>query len=152
MGALAGALATLVTIVGGFLGIKQYYDQNPGDVSGQWVVENQTVKSTLTRYHNMKLTYSVFFVQNGNNLTGNGEKTVEQEDGKAPVQLVGKHRTRITINGSVSKDSIHANYVEDGTRRSSDGEFDWKHANGVWVGTFSSLAADSTGSSSLKRH
>jgi len=40
-GAWFGGLATLVTIVGGAVAIQQYYAQNPGDISGQWILEDQ---------------------------------------------------------------------------------------------------------------
>jgi len=151
LGALIGGLVSLVTIVGGVLAIMQYYEQNPVDINGMWIIQNQTVKTSDPLYNNMKLTYTVVFVQNGNSFTGTGEKTGEQDAGRALRELIGKERTRINITGSVTRNSIHADFVDHGKDRDSDGAFDWELKNGVWAGTFSSLAADSSGSSTLKR-
>jgi hypothetical protein len=151
LGAFIGGLVTLVTLTGGVLAIKQYIDQNPVDINGMWVVEDWTENSSDSRYKNMKLTYTAVFVQNGNSFTGTGEKTGEQDAGESLRELVGTERTRISIKGSITGNSIHANVVEYGKERKSDGEFEWQFKNGTWVGTFSSMAADSSGSSTLKR-
>jgi hypothetical protein len=152
LGALIGGLATLVTVGGGIVAIIQYIDQNPADINGMWTLGTQTEKTSDSRYQNLKLTYEVVFVQNGNSFTGSGEKTVEQDPGKAPIEFVGTERIHIDITGTIKGKSIHADFVEHGKDRDSDGAFDWKLQNGTGVGTFSSMAADSSGSSTLTRH
>ncbi len=149
-GALIGGLVSLVTIVGGVLAIMPLFTQ-PADINGTWIIGTQTEKTSLSSYQNMKLTYKVVFVQDGNSFKGTGEKTVEQEAGKSQRELIGKERTRVNVTGSVTRNSIHADFVDHGKDRDSDGAFDWELKNGVWAGTFSSLAADSSGSSTLKR-
>jgi hypothetical protein len=151
VGALIGGLVTLVTLVGGVLAIKQYIDQNPSNVNGTWAMENVTENTSNSRYRNMKLTYRVVLVQNGNSFTGTGEKTGEQVEGKPVRELIGKERTPIEITGSVNGNSVHASFVDHGTERESDGAFDWTLKNGGWRGTFSASAADSSGSSVLQR-
>jgi hypothetical protein len=150
-GGFVGALVTLVTLVGGALAIKQYYDQNPEDISGTWIIQTQLGKTEYQRYNNLKLTYTVIIVQNGSSFTGNGEKTSEQEPNRPPHELQGKARVPIEIAGSVSRNSIDAGVTEHGTERESHGEFHWERKNGSWAGTFSSTAADSGGESFLKR-
>ncbi len=151
VGAFIGGLVTLVTLVGGVIAIKQYYDQLLPDINGTWIIETQTTKTSLSRFQNLKLTYTVVFVQNGNSFKGTGEKTVEQDAGGSAHELIGRERTRINITGSVGANSIHADFVDHGKDRDSDGALDWALKNGAWAGTFSSMAADSSGSSSLKR-
>jgi hypothetical protein len=151
LGAVIGGLVTLVTLVGGVLAIKQYVDQNPSDVNGTWIIETQIQKTSESHYQNMKLTYEVVLVQNGNTFKGTGEKTAEQDAGTVLRELIGKERTRINITGNISGSTIHADFVEHGKDRDSDGAFDWELKHGSGVGTFSSMAADSSGSSSLKR-
>ena len=151
MGALIGALVTVVTLVGGLLAIKQYYDQNPNDIQGSWTIETLTANTTDTNYQDMKLVYSVFFTQNGNSFTGVGEKTGEQVKGKPMVNLVGTQRTHIDITGTISNSKIHANFTDHGKIRNSVGQFDWTLRSNAGEGTFSSTAADSSGTSSLAR-
>ncbi|MGD0989271.1 MAG: hypothetical protein ABR874_15765 [Candidatus Sulfotelmatobacter sp.] len=150
-GAWFGGLATLVTIVGGAVAIQQYYAQNPGDISGQWILEDQATKTSDSRYQNMRVRYLVNFVQNGNTFTGVGEKTGVQDEGKPMVELIGTERTQIKINGTVSRSAIHADFQDHGKLRTSDGAFDLKLNKSAWTGTFSCGAADSSGTSLLKR-
>jgi hypothetical protein len=150
-GAIMGGLATLVTVVGGVVAIIPYLNQ-PADINGMWILQTQTEKTSDSHFQNMKLTYEVAFVQNGNSFTGSGEKTVEQDEGKPPMEFIGTERTRIDFTGSITGKSIHANFVEHGKERKSDGLFDWTLKNGAGVGTFSSMAADSSGTSTLTRH
>jgi hypothetical protein len=152
LGAIIGGLATLATLVGGIVAIIQYVNQSPPDINGMWIIGTQTQKSSDSRYQNMKLTYEVVFVQNGNGFTGSGEKTVEQDQGKTPMKFVGTQRTHIDITGTITGKSIHVDFIEHGRDRNSDGAFNWKLENGAGVGTFSSMAADSSGSSTLTRH
>jgi hypothetical protein len=150
LGAFIGGLVSLVTIVGGVLAIMPYFEA-PADIHGTWVIETETEKTSLSRFQNMKLTYTVVFVQNGNTFKGTGEKTGEQDAGQPLRELIGTERTRMNITGTVTRNSVHADFVDHGKDRDSDGAFDWQLKNGAGVGTFSSMAADSSGSSTLKR-
>jgi hypothetical protein len=147
-GTVIGGVVTIVTLVGGVLGIKQYYDQNPRyDISGTWIIETRTNKTTYAPFKNLVLTYTVQFTQSGGSFTGSGEKTTESGH-----ELGGQAHTPIVITGGLSGNSIKASFVETGTKRESHGEFHWKLAkDGSWVGTFNSTAANSEGSSVLRR-
>jgi hypothetical protein len=150
-GALVGGLVTVVTLVVGVIAIIGYYDQNPGDINGTWIVQTLTETTSLSRYKGMSLKYDVQFVQNGNIFKGTGEKTEEQEAGQPPHDLEEKARTPIEITGTVTRSAIDAAFKEQGTERESHGEFHWKLKDGSGEGTFFSTAANSTGSTSLKR-
>src|SRR4029077_8582972 len=141
-------LVTAVTLIGGVLAIKQYYDQNLGrDVSGTWIVETKTQRTSYSPYTNLALTYTVEFIQNGATITGHGEKTTE-----AGHEVEGKAHTAIVFDGPLSGDSIDAYFTEKGMLLESHGEFHWKLATDQrWEGTFISTAADSRGSSVLRR-
>jgi hypothetical protein len=146
-GGFLGGIVAIVTLVGGMLGIKQYYDQNPPyHITGTWIIENKIEQTSYSPFKNLQLTYTVQFTQNGPSLTGSGEKTME-----AGHEIAGHAHTPIQITGNFAGDSIDASYAEDGVKRQSHGEFHWKLAKGgSWVGTFHSTAADSAGSSVLR--
>jgi hypothetical protein len=150
-GALVGGLVTVVTLLVGVIAIIRYYDQNPSDINGTWTVETLTETTSLSRYKGLTLKYDVQFVQNGNLFKGTGEKTEEQEAGQLAHTLEEKARTPIEISGTVTRSAIHGEFIEHGTERESHGEFHWKLKDGSGEGTFFSTAANSTGSTSLKR-
>jgi hypothetical protein len=147
-GALVGGLVTVVSLIGGLLGIKQYYAQNPSyDVSGTWIIETTTLQTSYTPYKNLALTYTVQFVQNGVSITGHGEKTTESGH-----EVAAKAHTPILLTGTLAGDSIDAAFTEKGLDRESHGEFRWKlDKEQRWEGTFTSTAANSQGSSVLRR-
>jgi len=113
-------------------------------MNGSWTIETKTVQTSYAPFKDLDLTYTVQFVQDGNNLKGSGEKTTE--NGR---DIAGKAHTPIKITGTINGNSIEASFTEEGSQRESHGEFHWKLKNGSGTGTFLSTAANSTGTSSL---
>jgi hypothetical protein len=151
-GVLVGGFVTLAGLGASAVSIVQYYDQNPGNnINGTWTVQTVTETTSLSRYRGMKLKYEVQLVQNGNKFRGTGEKIEEQDADHLPHTLEGKGRTPIELSGTVTRSAIDAEFTEKGTERDSSGWFHWSLKNGSGEGTFSSTAANSTGSSSLSR-
>jgi len=147
-GGMIGTAATVVTLIGGIVAIKQYHDQTPShDLSGTWTITNKIDQTSYSAFMNLELTYTVTITQSGPDFTGSGTKTMESGQ---PV--IGKAHTPIQIKGKLSKDSILASFIEQGTTRETTGEFRWKLAkDGSWVGTFFSDAANSKGTSVLRQ-
>jgi hypothetical protein len=148
LGTIIGGLVTVVSLIGGLIAIKQYYDQTPKyEISGTWIVETTTQKTSYVKYKNLALTYTIEFVQNGVNISGHGEKTTESGH-----EVEAKAHTPIVVTGTLVGDSIDASFTEKGLERESHGEFHWKFAKDQrWEGTFISTVADSQGGSVLRR-
>lgn len=68
-------------------------------------------------------------------------------------ELPSGQRTALRITGSIDGDTIHATFVESGTRRDSTGTFRWKIENeGTSLrGRFASNAARSSGVSVARK-
>lgn len=142
-------LVTLVTIVSGAIAIKDYFDHRPKyDLSGRWTIENAVERSTYSPYLNVRTSFTVAFTQNGNELTGVGEKTAIS--GHA---VAGHDHTPLKIHGTLDGGKIHATFTEEGIKRETSGVFDWEISDqgSRWVGTFFSTAADTSGPSILRR-
>lgn len=148
LGGMIGTAVTVVTLVGGIIAIKQYYDQTPShDLTGTWTVTDRIEQTSYSPFKNLELTYTVTITQNGPDFTGSGTKTMESGH-----PLIGKAHTPIEIKGKLNRDSILASFTEQGVERRTTGEFRWKLANdGSWVGTFFSDAANSKGTSLLSQ-
>jgi hypothetical protein len=145
--ALIGGAVTLVTLVGGGIGIAQYYQQEKiPDLTGTWTITNKTAQTSYSAYRNLEVTYTVTVTQSGSDFTGAGTKTTESGH-----QLSGKAHTPIRIKGTIQSHQIVASYTEQGIERQSSGGFSWKLAGDQkWVGTFYSDAANSSGASTLE--
>jgi len=144
---LIGGIVTGVSLVGGVIGIRQYFAQNPRvNINGTWVIALKIEKTSYAPYQNLDLTYTAQLIQDGNTFTGSGEKSTE-----AGHEVEGKAHTPIKIKGTLTSSSIDAEYTESGTERESHGEFHWKLQGGQWSGTFLSTAADESGTATLKQ-
>ena len=145
--ALIGGVVTLVTVVGGGIGIAQYYQQERiPDLTGTWTITNKTAQTSYSAYRNLEVTYTVTVTQSGSNFSGAVTKTTESGH-----QLSGKAHTPIRIQGTVQNHQIVASYTEQGIERQSSGGFSWKlTGDQKWVGTFYSDAANSSGASTLE--
>ena len=148
-GTLVGAAVTLVTLVGGALGILQALGP-PHDLTGKWTIIDKTEQTSYSPYQDLQVTYVVTITQEGTDLSGSGYKSAESGH-----PLFGKAQTPIEIKGKLKGlrgNSIDAAFTEQGAKRPVAGGFNWKLArDGKWAGTFYSGAADSSGSSTLSR-
>lgn len=147
-GALLAGAVTVVTLVGGAIGIVQYYQQNAiHDITGTWTITDKTAKTSYSPYQNLEVTYTVTVTQSGADFTGSGTKTTES--GHA---VIGRAHTPIEVKGKVVDNQIVASFTEEGTARRSTGGFNWKlTGDRKWAGTFYSDAANSSGASTLSQ-
>ena len=127
------------------------------DISGQWHLESITDKTTYNPYRNMRLKYTLYLTRNGVSLSGTSEKIYEKTESKKEKKYTGKGRVRGRIEGYLeknyfSKDKIHLHIVEDGRERQSTITYVLKLVSkDEFEGGFSSTAADSSGTATLKR-
>ena len=141
---MIAAVAALL-ILGGLIGIYTFRHNSPKfDLSGEWKIENAIQSTSFHAFQGLKLGYRVFLSQRGTDLTGTGEKWSEDDKWLPP-----KAHTPIQITASISGNKIFATFQETGAERTTAGTFDWTYQpeTNSLVGTFSSTAADSRGSS-----
>jgi hypothetical protein len=155
----------LATILGGatltllFFLIKEKYFPIP-NLSGKWYFETITTKSAYNPYKNMVLKYEAILLIEGNKVEGTTEKvyekTIKNQNGK---EYVGKNRIRGKIKGYIQKnyftrDKLFIHIIEDGQLRKSTTYYELEVIlkEGQLKGIFSSMIAESTGSSIWKRN
>jgi hypothetical protein len=135
-----------VGFVAGVIAIWEYL-QTPHtshDISGEWDVTNVTRETTYSPFQGLAVGYRLFLHQNGTELSGNGEKV--SEGGRA---IPAHQRTPLSITGGeIRGDKIAATFTDQGTKRSTTGEFVWTlHGERRFSGSFTSTAASSRGTS-----
>jgi penicillin-binding protein 1A len=118
------------------------------DVSGWWELSNRIETTNFPAYRGLRLGYRILLEQDGDRITGQGQKW--SENGR---RLPAAQRTPITITGSVEGGRVRLRFTEQGARRSSGGSFSWRLTPGGdrLSGSFASSAADTSGSSSAWR-
>ncbi len=116
------------------------------DLSGWWEVTNTIQSTNYPAYQGLRLTYRVQLEQDGNRITGRGQKWAE--DG-GPVSASA--RSPISIIGRVSGRQVILQFTERGARRSTDGSFSWIVSPGALHGSFTSTAAATSGGSVARR-
>jgi hypothetical protein len=140
---------TGLAVVGSFLGIYTFLQgYSRYDLSGKWIITNTIQSTSYQPYQGLKLDYTVFLSQHGTDITGYGEK--ESENGR---DLPPGAHNHISITGSIRGKKITATFVEEGTRRKTEGTFEWtcEPGNNTLAGTFTSTAADTAGLSAAQR-
>ena len=118
------------------------------DLTGEWVLTNTTESTSYKPFKGLQLGYRVFIQQNGNRIEGNGEKCWENGE-----TIPAGSRTSISLIGTVSLRDVFASCREKGRRRDTACAFEWRvlPSNAELVGTFTSTAARSSGSSVATR-
>jgi penicillin-binding protein 1A len=118
------------------------------DLSGWWEMTNRIESTNYAAYKGLRLGYRVQLEQDGNRLTGRGQKWTE--DGRT---LSSGARTPITVTGSIDGRTVTLRFTEHGTRRTTSGTFNWQLSadRTALRGSFSSSAADTSGSSTARR-
>lgn len=117
------------------------------DLQGVWSMTTSVESATYPAYVGLRLGYVLELIQQGDRLTGTGQKVAE--NGR---RLSGAARTPITVSGSVSGDRLILSFTEQGTRRSSDGKLVLhREDDEVLRGRFSSDAAQSGGRVEVRR-
>jgi hypothetical protein len=120
----------------------------PPDVSGPWDLTNAIDFTTYPDFAGLRIRFRVRLEQHGDRITGRGTKWAVNGELLPPRQ-----RTPIALDGSIQGRDVVLRFVEQGTRRLSNGGFRWRlSADGARMhGTFDSSAAGARGSSHARR-
>ncbi len=111
------------------------------NVAGSWALTTRVESSSYPRYAGLQLGYEIRLDQKGDHVTGSGKKITENGSEISP-----RGQTPLTISGTISGDRLTLNFVERGTRRSTQGKFVLiLDEAGRLRGRFSSSAAQSSG-------
>jgi hypothetical protein len=121
-------------------------DASAPDLSGWWEVTNTIQSTSYPAYRGLRLTYRVQLEQDGNRITGRGQKWAE--DG-GPVSAAG--RSPIRIVGRIAGRQVILEFTERGARRETRGSFSWIVSPDALHGSFTSSAAATSGGSVARR-
>jgi hypothetical protein len=115
-------------------------------VAGSWDLATNVESASYKAYHGMRLGYRVRLEQEGNRITGAGQKWTE--NGR---ELGPNARTPIKLEGTTDGQRLTLNFTEQGARRPSNGKFVLHVTeDGVLRGRFSSTAARSSGTAEAR--
>ncbi len=120
------------------------------DLTGRWRVIHHVQKSSRTRYVGLNIEFQVTLIQDGDKVTGEGEKFL------VDWQLANREETsRLAIEGSVDDSGVRISLLERSPKnpeRAILGEISWRPVNNNhMVGSFRVDAADTSGSSEAVR-
>jgi 1A family penicillin-binding protein len=93
-------------------------EEASSDLSGWWELTNRIQATQYKDYIGLRLGYRIKLEQDGNRITGRGQKSTE--DGRS---LSGSARSPIRVTGSLDGDTLSLEFTEQGARRSSGGGF-----------------------------
>jgi penicillin-binding protein 1A len=118
------------------------------DLSGWWELTNRIDETNYDAYRGLRLGYRLHLEQDGDRLTGRGQKWSEDGHG-----LSAGARTPITVRGTVHGQSVLLEFTEHGARRPTGGVFEWRlNPDGTTLrGSFTSSAAATRGLSIARR-
>lgn len=118
------------------------------DLSGWWELSNRIDSTNYSAYQGLRLGYRIQLEQDGNRITGRGQKWSE---GGRPVAAAG--RTPITVSGTIDGRTVTLDFTEHGARRTTNGTFRWTLSadRTALRGSFSSTAAATSGGSFARR-
>ncbi|HEX5757780.1 MAG TPA: PBP1A family penicillin-binding protein [Thermoanaerobaculia bacterium] len=130
------------------LAMREPRDEAPAGLSGWWEVTNRIESTSFAAYQGLRLGYRIRLQQDGDRLSGDGEKW--SEDGRT---LPAAQRTPILLSGRIDGENVTLDFTEHGARRITNGTFTWRlSADGSGLsGSFASTAADTRGSSRGRR-
>ena len=123
-------------------------DSAGADLSGWWEVTNTIQSTNYAAYKGLRLTYRVQLEQDGDRITGRGQKWAE--DGR-PVSAGA--RSPISVTGQVEGGRVILQFTERGAKRSTNGSFSWTLSpdGRALRGSFQSTAAATSGGSAGRR-
>jgi cytoskeletal protein RodZ len=88
------------------------------DVTGSWRLATQIESTSYAAYSGLRLGYEMRLEQEGARVTGTGRKVSENGNG------IGRRaQTPVTVSGTIEGDRLTLNFVEQGTRRATQGKF-----------------------------
>jgi penicillin-binding protein 1A len=118
-------------------------DESAGaDLSGWWELTNTIQSTNYSAYQGLRLGYRVQLEQDGDRITGRGQKW--SESGR-PVSAGA--RSPIIVSGRIDGRRVTLQYTERGARRSTTGSFSFTLSpdGSALRGSFSSTAANASG-------
>ena len=118
------------------------------DLSGWWELTNTIQSTNYSAYQGLRLGYRVQLEQDGNRITGRGQKW--SESGR-PVSAGA--RSPIILSGRIEGRRVTLQYTERGARRSTSGSFSFTLSpdGDALRGSFSSTAAAASGGSVARK-
>jgi hypothetical protein len=118
------------------------------DLSGWWEMTNRIEETNYSQYKGLRLGYRVQLEQEGNRITGRGQKWTEE--GRT---IPASGRTPITVNGKIEGRKVILSFTEHGAKRATNGGFTWTLAadRSELRGSFWSTAAKTRGRSTAVR-
>jgi hypothetical protein len=120
------------------------------DLNGRWRVIHRVERSGLSRYVGLEIEFDVVLTQDGDRVTGEGEKFI------VGWELVSRREaSRLKLEGRADGDGVHLSVLEvppSDPEREIVGEITWKVVtNDMLTGTFWVTAAKSAGTSRALR-
>jgi len=118
------------------------------DLNGSWEIRNVVSTTNHPAYRGLWITYRIVLHQDGDQLSGDGEKWAE--NGR---RIPAAQRTPIHVSGEIVGREVRVQFTERGNWRVSGGSFRWRLSpdGGSFSGTFASSAADTRGTSAATR-
>lgn len=137
---VSGGIGLFLSLVAVFVFFKKCSTHN---ISGNWCLELNVEKSAYKPYIGGTHTLKVVFIQNENNVRGDGEKW--EYNGK---YLPAKEHRKLEYDGSITGNKLFAKYVLYGLKRVSQGSITVKISDDgkTMIGTFKETAGESSGS------
>jgi membrane peptidoglycan carboxypeptidase len=123
-------------------------ESSADDLSGWWELTNRIDETNYDAYRGLRLGYRLHLEQDGDRITGRGQKWSEDGHG-----LSAGGRTPLTVRGTVHGRTVTLEFTEHGARRATGGVFEWHLSpdRGTLRGSFSSSAAATRGLSVAHR-
>ncbi|HWM92043.1 MAG TPA: PBP1A family penicillin-binding protein [Thermoanaerobaculia bacterium] len=118
------------------------------DLSGWWEMTNRIDETNYSQYKGLRLGYRVQLEQEGNRITGRGQKWTE--DGRT---IPSSGRSPLTVTGTIDGRKVTLSFTEHGAKRSTNGGFTWTLSadRSELSGSFWSTAAKTRGRSTAVR-
>jgi hypothetical protein len=123
-------------------------EESEADLSGWWELTNTIQSTNYSAYQGLRLGYRVQLEQDGDRITGRGQKW--SESGR-PVSAGA--RSPIILSGRIDGRRVTLQYTERGARRSTSGSFSFTLSpdGSALRGSFSSTAAAASGGSVARK-
>ena len=120
---VVGALLTAVALHLAYMFFNDHIAPPP-DLFGQWRFTEVYDNTALSDFKDLKVTYEVLLLQEGEEISGTGEKVSDQGPNQDPMEYVGENRTNIEVTGAIvnnylSGDMSLLHHSESGRRRES---------------------------------
>ncbi len=142
VGAIIGAIAA------GIVTYTYWEERTTVDLTGTWKIVDTIEKSEYKDYIGLEVGFIVMITQDGQNITGHGDKW--SENGK---EIPPSSRTRIVLEGKIDGEKVTAIFEEKGHKRETGGLFKWRVSSdaNTLSGSFESTAARTSGKSIATR-